>query len=183
MAAIKHFALFSLLAVYSGCATYQIGGETFSSPEDALWRQSELAAAALEQILPTTQAPDGHALILLPSMFEIEHNFANIRALGSGISEKQVEFLTSGIDKQLVLVANAIKRRRIFDSVTIMRHDGDPGMAPIEGYDCLIFADVDGWSFKARSDKRATRVESDKTLPSFLDVIERLARDATTTGY
>jgi hypothetical protein len=166
-----------------GCASYMVGKEKFSSGDKALQRQSEILTAALERVTPTPQPVHGRAMVLLPSPAEIQRHHIQIRGDPARLSTEQLDYVRTTTDNSCQFVANAIKKRGLFDSVTVTRHEGNPAMSSIGDADYLIYADVDGWFIQGKQDGRASRIQGDLSQSlSFLDSLEQLARKQSDKG-
>ena len=75
-------------------------------------------------------------------------------------------------------MADSIRKRGIFDSVSVARHNGNPASFTTEDYEFIIFLDVDGWYIRMKDKARPISLPIDKSKPvgaprvlSFLDVL------------
>ncbi len=179
------FFLFGVMCVgflAGGCAgpSYTIGKEKFSSAEQALQRQSEILAAALDKVTAATQPVHGRALVLLPSDAEIRRHYIRTTGNAALLKADQLDYVGTYVRNDNQCVADAIKKRAIFDSVTIQQHDGNPGMSAFGDSDYLVYRDVDGWFFKGKNDRKAFPIQGD--VNHILDSIEYVAGKSSTTS-
>jgi hypothetical protein len=167
-----------------GCgARYMTGGETFSSSSEALQKQTENLAHILDKITPTDNPVHGSALVLIPSDVEIHKNYIKFEGNASRIQKEQLDWLITSVTNDCQSAANAIRKRGIFDSVAVERHNGNPASFPIGNYDYLIFADVDGWFIRGKNNPRPISLPFDKNISdetsrrlAFLDLISQQAK-------
>ncbi len=172
----------SLSLLLNSCGmTYKIGEKSFSSSEEALKWQSDMFADYINQITPAPHPVGGIALILIPSDDEIVRNYINY---GRRSSKDGIEYIRTATRNSMQLNADAIIRRRIFNSVRIDRHDGNPANVSVGENDFLIFGDVDGWSIKGKGKSQIIPITVDKSksvgmerLIAFLDAVFRAADD------
>lgn len=178
------FLLF--LVLLAGCgAHYTYGGVSFSSSSEALTRQNEIHSNALNKITPTNNPVHGTALILLPSDVEIHKNYITVSGDGynwSILGKEQIDYVITSTNNYFQYMADAIKKRGLFDSVSIERHNGNPASHPVGNYDYLVFIDVDGWFVRDRNNPRSLLVLVDKSISddtsrtlSFLDSLYQQA--------
>ena len=167
----KTCVLYILSAIVSasliGCgARYMMGGETFSSSSEALQRQSENLARVLDNITPTDKPVHGRGLVLFPSDVEILKNhikFSN-SSFKNSLQKEQIDYLVSATRNDFQFMADAIRNRGIFVSVSVERHAGNPASFCTWDYDFMIFADIDGWFVKGREYQLPLAVVFDKSL-------------------
>jgi hypothetical protein len=171
--------------LFSGCASYRIGDEHFSSSTAALDRQAELYAGILGQVQPMSSPVGGSALILLPSELEIRRNYIKY---GPGTSPEDtneaLKFVVTSTHKNFQFMADAIRKRRLFDSVAVAFQDANPATYPIGEHDFLVFVDIDGWFVTDKGGARPRSVAMDRsrpvdlaTLSTFLNGLERHASE------
>lgn len=127
---------------------YTIGNEEFRSASEALQRQKDLFSNVIKEIKPTQKPVGGTALIAIPSDAEIQNNYI-IHGIKS--RQEQIDFVIAASGNNSLFIANAIAKRRIFDSVSVVKHNGNPASYPIGNSDFIIFNDVDGWFIKGKS--------------------------------
>ncbi len=182
-----HLSLFIAIALFvSGCGPrYKIGGETFSSPSEALTKQQEIEARSLPEITPTDNHVGGTALILIPSDIEIQNNY--LRQHGNfayGPKKEDIDWLVTSIRNVFLFTADSIKKREIFNSISVDRHNGNPASNSGGENDYIVYVDVDGWYIKSKNNPHALRVPFDNTKPAgtprsiaFLDLLSQQARE------
>ena len=181
-----------------GCAPYRIGHEKFSSSTAALRRQAELDVDILSQIQPVSSPVARSASILLPSDVELRRNYIQRRdhdltnMSGSwSVSLKGASWLAGGVPgaltfaltasaKHFQLVSDAIRKRQLFDSLSVAFHDGNPGTYSIGQHDFLAFVDVDGWFVRGKGASQPRPVALDESKPAsfstigaFLEALQR----------
>jgi hypothetical protein len=140
------------IAILAGCTRYTVHGETFGSSSEALQKQSEIHAHILNKITPTDKPVHGTALVLIPSDVEIHKNY--IRSGSNPSIREQIDYLIMGSKNNFQCMADAIRKRGIFDSISVERHNGNPATFPLGDYDFMVIADVDGWSIKSKAAPR-----------------------------
>lgn len=181
-----HLSLFIAMIVFiTGCGPrYKVGGETFSSPSEALNKQQELASRYIAEITPTDNHVGGAALILIPSDVVIQNNYIKHGTTAYGPKKEGMDWLVTTSKNVFLFMADSIKKRNIFDSVSVDRHNGDPASYYSDKYDFVVYADVDGWYIKSKNNPRALRLPMDNTKASgtprniaFLDLISQRARE------
>jgi hypothetical protein len=145
-----------LLATYCiGCGErYFVGKESFSSTSEALKRQNETFSQVLGTITPTDKPAHGTALVLHPSDTDIHKNYIKYAYNASHMSKEGIDYLTAFTRNGHQFVADAIRKKEIFDSVVVERHNGNPAFYPIRNFDFLIFRDIDGWFIKNKDKPR-----------------------------
>lgn len=134
-----------------------------------LQKQTENLSRALDEITPTNDSVHGSALVLLPSDVEIQKNYINYSEFGFGnnpprtiIPEKTLNWMITMTRNNFQFTADAIRKRGIFDSVSVAYQNGNPASFPIGDYDYIVFLDVDGWFLRARNDPKALPISFDK---------------------
>lgn len=174
--------LFSLLLILSGCATYTVGQEKFSSSSKAMHRLDQVLAEALEGVTPTAHPAHGTALVLVPSRAEIQRHYLQFRGDPSQTRPEHLEYMTTFADKSIRIVAAAITKRQIFDSTSTAPHEGNPESATTE-CDHLVYLHPEGWFLKNKPDAQATRIPVDPSeIQHFLDSLEQLARGSSASS-
>jgi len=177
-------AILTTLLLITGCgARYTFNSETFSSSSEALQKQSEVFSHSLDKVTPTDTSVHGKALILIPSDTEIHKNYIRLGTDASRLEKEQIDYLIAVVANDCQFTANYIRKRAIFDSVSLARHNGNPASFPIGDYDFVVFVDVDGWSIKGKDSPRAIQILIDKSIAdadsrilAFLDLLGREAR-------
>jgi hypothetical protein len=171
-----------IYTVIVGCATYNVGDESFSSSTAALQRHNEILSNVLAGIQPTDHPVHGKALFLLPSDNEIQKNYIPWGNNASKFEKEQVDYLIAFVRNDKQLIAYATRKREIFDSIEIEKHNGSPSSHPIGIYDYIVFLDVDGWFIKEKKDSKILQIFMDKSKPlgtpriiSILDSINKQA--------
>jgi hypothetical protein len=137
-----------------GCATYKMGDKTFHSSSEALKEEADILSGALDSVTSTEDPVHGIALVLLPSDMEIRKNY--IRFLGNPyqVGEEQIKFVITGQNNFFQFLADSIRKRGIFDSVSVAYQNGNPASFPIGNNDYVAFVDVDGWFLKTRNNPK-----------------------------
>jgi hypothetical protein len=136
-----------------GCSNYYwIGDEAFRSKEKALQRADELNSDCLDSITPTKTPVGGSALVVLPSAARIERTGIKI---GGSVSEDIVDFEATAYVKNVQSMADAIKKRSIFDKTDIVSSDA-PETSDFNGHNYLVYLylespDVFQWYMKSRT--------------------------------
>jgi hypothetical protein len=133
--------------------------------------------------VPKLSPLHGQALVLIPSTDEVIKNYIRIMGGANMITVDQIDFLVTMTENSHQFIADAIKARNIFNSVTVDSHSGNPALIPVENYNYLIYLDVDGWFIKGRGEKLGRRIPYDQansqivsqTL-TFLESLEQLAK-------
>ncbi len=131
------------------------GGVTFS---EALQRQNERLSLMLNDIKQTDHPVHGKALFLLPSDREIQKNHIRIGNNASQVSQEVIDYIVSVTRNSHQSMADATRKRGIFDLVTVGQHNGNPASSPIDKYDFVIYVDVDGWFIKGEKGPRAMSI-------------------------
>jgi hypothetical protein len=137
-----------------GCATYKVGDKTFHSSSEALKEQADILSGALDRITSTEDPVHGMVLVLLPADMEIRKNYIRFTGNPSQISEEQMKFVITAQKNFFQFLADAIRKRGIFDSVSVAYQGGNPASFPIGNNDYIAFVDVDGWFLKARNNPK-----------------------------
>lgn len=177
-----HFLCIALSIILLGCGgRYTIGGETFSSGSEALQKQTEILAHALAEITPTDNPVHGTVLVIFPSDVEIQKNY--IRFVNpSRIQQEPIDFIITSVKTNSQFMADAIRKRGIFDSVSVERHNGNPASFPIGDYDYMVFIDVDGWFIRGKDNPRGLPITVDKSksdgAPRTLSFLDSLSQQA-----
>jgi hypothetical protein len=182
------FLVFSVLplVIISGCgARYTVNGETFGSSSEALQKQGEIMAHVLNKITPTNNPVHGKALVLIPSDVEIQKNYIRSGSNASGFVMERIDYLIMSLNKDFQFMADTIRKRGIFDSISVERHNGNPATFPLGDYDFMVIRDVDGWAIKSKAAPRPLPIalekldknnpDSDARIFSFLDSISQQA--------
>jgi hypothetical protein len=154
---LRYIILVLVLVVFAtslltGCVSYRLGSKRFDSPEEALNFQSKIFSEAKSMIRPSQNRVGGTALILIPSDDELVRNYIRFEP---GAKKESIEFLVFTTRNFIQFQAEATTIRRIFDSVEVKRHEGNPANKVVENNDFLIFLDVDGWHIKGRNKPRS----------------------------
>lgn len=152
--------LISIVMFTTGCAHYKVGDKTYHSRSEALKETTKILSYALDGITPTDTPVHGTILVLLPSDDEIHKRYyMNYTGNPSRISEEQIKYAITVIRSHFQFVADAIRKRGIFDSVSVAYQNGNPASFPIGDYDYLVFEDVDGWFLRARDNPKPFLLE------------------------
>ncbi len=179
-----HFLCVVLFIILLGCgARYKIAGESFSSSSEALQKQTENLAHILNEITPTDNPVHGTVLVIFPSDVEIQKNYIRYGDNPSRVQQEHIDFFITTIKTNAQFMADAIRKKGIFDSVAIERHNGNPASYPIGDYDYMVFVDVDGWFIRGKDNPRGLPITVDKgksvgapaTL-AFLDLLSQQAK-------
>ena len=181
---INCVALLTTLVLITGCgASYTFNGEKFSSSSEALQKQSEIFSHSLDKVTPTDKFVHGNALVLIPSDVEIHKNYIRLGYNASRLEKEQIDYLITVVANNCQYMANIIRKRAIFDSLSVARHNGNPASFLIGDYDFMVFVDVDGWSIKGKYNPRTIQVPFDKSITdrdsrilAFLDLLGKQAR-------
>ena len=154
-------------ALATGCGMrYKVANETFSSSTKALRRQSEIYANALDTVTAVDAPIHGNVLVILPSPEEIRRSYLILGGNARLLGETPFGFAIASYENENNLIPSALTRSKIFDSIAIERHNGNPASYPIGDNDYLIFRDVDGWFIRSKSSPRALAIMPDQMPPS-----------------
>ena len=104
------------LVISIGCMSYKIGEESFNSSSEALQRQAEIFSNIIKEIKANQNHVGGTALIIIPSDVEIQKNYIKY---GGRTSQESLDFVTAASRNTFQFTADAIAKRRIFDSVSV----------------------------------------------------------------
>lgn len=170
-----------IVLVVGGCATHRIGNESFSTAaSEALQKQTENFARILNEITATDKPVHGAVLVLFPSDVEIQTSYLGWTSNSYRLEKERVDFMVAAITNNYQFIADVTRKRGIFDTVGIERHNGKPASFPIGNYDYVLFADVDGWFIRGRGDQRMLPIAADASQPSgaprTLSFLESLSR-------
>jgi hypothetical protein len=144
-----------------------MGGKTFHSSSEALKEQADILSGVLDRIGPTEAPAHGIVLVLLPADKEIRKNYIRFTGNPSQVSEEQMKFVITAGKSFFQFMADAIRKRGIFDSVSVAYQDGNPASFPIGNNDYIAFVDVDGWFLRARNNPKPLLIfqSLDKSKP------------------
>jgi len=161
--------------------SYTIGNEEFRSASEALQRQTNLFSNIIKDIKPNQNPVGGTALIAIPSDVEIKNSYINY---GINTPQKHIDFAIAASGNNSLFIADAIAKRHIFDSVSVVKHNGNPTSYPMGNSDFMIFNDVDGWFIKGKSKPLIIPLMFDKNKPggvqrteAFLDELSKQAQN------
>lgn len=166
-----------------------------------LQKQSENLSHALARISPSTDRAHENVLVLLPSDVEILKHYLQF-AVSLQLSDVEIQkncisylydkkllrddwhihndtdysnFSITVAKNNLQFVVDAIRKRGIFDSVSVAYQNGNPASFPIGEHDYLVFVDVDGWFIKGRNNPKPLAISFEKTkLP--LEMLQQQAK-------
>jgi hypothetical protein len=155
-------SLLLVLVIAVGCASYKIGKESFNSSSEAIQKQTEIFSDIIKEIKPNQNPVGGAALIIIPSDVEIQKNYIKY---GSRTRQESLDFVIAASRNTFQFSADAIAKRRIFDSVSVARHNGNPASYPFGNNDFIIFMDVDGWFIKEKNKTLIIPLTIDKNKP------------------
>jgi hypothetical protein len=173
----------TLIVLITGCgAYYMMNGEKFSSSSEALQKQSEILSNSLDKVAPTENSVHGTALVLIPSDVEIQKNYIILGNNAYRFEKEQIDYMITSTANDCQFMANAIRKRAIFDSVSVARHNGNPTSFPIGDNEFVVFLDVDGWFVKGKDSPRALQLPFDPKISdidsrrfAFLDSLSKQA--------
>jgi hypothetical protein len=176
---VSLFFCFLSLLILEGCgARYMIGDETFSSSSEALQRQSVILSHTLDAITQTNNPVHGNALFIFPSDAVIQRDYIRLR-----VGQEQIDFLMTASKNSMQFIGEAIRKRGLFDSVSIARHNGNPESYPVGNYDYVVFRDIDGWFIRGRNNPRGLPITVDMSkyidasrVSVFLDTLSQQAQ-------
>lgn len=167
----------TMLAVLTlaGCGLKSnYNGTVYGRPEEALKAYGNDLNDRLAKVKPTNNRIGGKALVSLPGATKLkEIGFAGVKEsypdLSPDVLEKNFEYTAARADAHNGFMADALKKRGIFDDVTVIRSDA-PEKADISGYDYLIYLSVPG----PYQDQWYIRFGKNAPMPIYLDYsIER----------
>lgn len=185
----KIFICFCFLTTISLTAcqtmTYTYKGVKYDTPELVLSAQDVNNEEILNKITPTKNKIGGSAIAILPSISLFEKN--GVKVTGKPNPELVKFTATSGL-KDLMLIANALKKRQIFSSVKITESDNPESVDFSE--DVAVYYTMPGfglgqWLLKKKGSQPGEPVpitfDSSLSLPelkilSMLGNIERIAK-------
>jgi hypothetical protein len=181
---INCVALLTTLVLITGCgARYILNGEKFSSSSEALQKQSEIFSHSLDKVTPTDNPVHGNALVLIPSDVEIHKNYIRLGYNASRLEKEQIDYVITAEANDFQFMATVVRKKAIFDSVSVARHNGNPASFPIGDYDFVVFVDVDGCFIKGKDYPKAIQIPVDKSISdialrrqAFLDLLGKQAR-------
>jgi hypothetical protein len=173
-----------MVIILTSCGTrYKIQGETFSSSSEALQKQASIFSKFLDDVKPIDNPIHGTVLVLIPSDAEIQKNFIRFSHNAGNIKKEIVDFLISRYRNFLQFPAEAIRKRNLFESIIVDRHNGNPMSFLIGGFDYVVFADVDGWYLRIKGNPIPLAIPFDNTesidlnhILIFLDSIDQQAK-------
>jgi len=182
------FALLALGLLNQGCVTtYKVGKKSFGTRAAA---EEELAMQinqTLEGITPTTSPVGGSALVAIPTLEHIEQHGIKFTGNRAVISRNQIDFLKYAQMSARESMVTALKKRQIFDSVTLVHNDA-PQFTSLADYDYFIYLynpspESAQWYIKSWQSETAEPIVMDMSQPaglprtlSWLDYIEKLVR-------
>jgi hypothetical protein len=178
-----------LIFFISACASYRIWDETFSSRDAAVQRQMTVQSKVISEISPTDNPVHGNAILLYPSEDEIIKSHIKHEGMKHGISPSTIDyernegllFLIQISLNNFEFAANAIRKRKIFDSISIEPHSGQPASYVTSYLDYIIFYDVDGWFIKGKNHPKPLPIIIDKNVPLKSQIpifLDRLSQNA-----
>lgn len=178
-----HLYLFTVIIIFvSGCMIVVPG--TLYVPQEFQTKQIEMQSLYLSKITPTDNHVGGTALLLIPSEVEIQNNYLQHGNTARRLNKESIDYQINIISNTYLFTADVIRKREIFNSISVDRHNGDPASYSGGEYDFVVYVDVDGWYIKSKNNPRALRVPFDNTKPegtprtvSFLDLLSQLARE------
>ena len=132
--------------------------ETFESSSEALQNRADI----LNKITPTVNPVHGTALVLVPSAVEINKNYIRSGFNAIYSDKEQIDSLIKSGSNYFQFIADAIQKRRIFDSVAVEHHNGNLASVPFGDYDFMVIADVDGWTIRSKATPRPLSIAQDK---------------------
>lgn len=176
----------SIAILLTGCAQYRIvnGGETetFYSSAAASDRLKEIYSKILSGIILTDDPIHGSAMILIPSDDEILKNRIRFNQDSAKLSNEIIEWVVKSENEYLQFLAESIRKRGLFDSVSIGRFHGNPDSLSMGKFDFQLFFDVDGCFIRSRRVSKAMAIPFIKSRPikdatqAFLDDLSQKAK-------
>lgn len=145
--------------------------------------QQDDISRVIAEISPTDNPLGGRALVVLQSRRSIEEK--EITTTGH-TKRDDIEYVISTIEAGRDTMAEILKRRKIFEEVSVTKSD-HPETVTSSEYDVIIYLSVSGpnqkqWFLRASSDDESIPIYMDKSLPvgtqrslSWLDYIEKIA--------
>lgn len=184
----KIVVICGIVVILCGCAhtIYTYGRAKYASSEAALKAQQDDISRMIAEISPTDNSLGGRALVVLPSQRLIEEK--GIKTTGH-VKRDDIEYVISTIKVGQDAMAEMLKRRKIFEEVSITRSD-QPETVTSSGYDIVIYLLVSGpnqkqWFLRTSSNDESIAIYMDQSLPvgaqralSWLDYIEKIAGEA-----
>ncbi len=175
-----------------GCQTiqYRIGQESYSSAEQALHRLEQINSDVLASISPTTTPIHATAKVVIPTLDRIQRTGIKMTGkMTADFMRKSVDYSIKSSDKNSEFMFKAIEKRKIFDSVSLIRNPS-PEEASAEGCDYVIYLvnpnpDLIQWYVKGKDWKSGRPIHFDASKPlgtartiSWLDNLEESVRSA-----
>jgi hypothetical protein len=155
--------LTALLLLTTGCgSSYGYNGRRYGSSSEALQAQATMCSAVLDSVNPTDSPVGGSVLVLIPSDLELQKHYFHSSLDPAGIPKQAIEYLITSTVSDLRCRVDCIRKDKLFDQVSLARHDGNPALAALKDNDYILFMDVDGWSIKTRDSQRTLLVSVDK---------------------
>ena len=130
------------------------------------------------KITPVQNPIGGTALVLIPSDVEIQRNFIKYQGDPSKLSQEGSDFIISSVRNNCKFMADAIVKRHIFTSVSVVRHDGNPAQFPLGANDFLVFLDIDGWFIRGKAESKPLSVTPSGKMPTFPIFLDALYQQA-----
>ena len=130
-------SLCGLFSAASSCtrAQFGYGGTLYPSAGAALEAQRRQNASTLSEIPRSTNPVDGRALLVLPSRALIRQR--GIRTTGPP-TEEQIEFIVTAVEVGYDNMADALRKRQIFDDLTVKKSDEPESVKP-DKHDVIIY--------------------------------------------
>ena len=175
---VKRLAFMVVIIVtLGGCGlNCNYNGKVYNSSDKAMKAYSKDLNDRLEKIKQTDKHIGGKALVALPNATILEEtcsagvkeNWPDVNPRDS-FYRKRIAYTVLRADAHYGFMADAVKKRGIFDDVTVIRSDA-PEKADISGYDYLIYLSVSG----PYKDQWYLRFGKNAPMPIYLDYsIER----------
>jgi len=123
-------------------------GKVYGSPDEAMKAYSKDLNDRLASIAPINNRIGGKALVALPNTAILEGTclagtLENYPDVDQDDLKERNAYTAARADAHYGFMADALKKRGVFDDVTIIR-SGAPEKADIAGYDYLIYLSVPG---------------------------------------
>jgi hypothetical protein len=167
---------------------FKLGGETFSSKEEALARMDKKVDEALSGISPSKTPLHGTATVVIPTIERIQRTGTKSWGnLSENNKMESIDYVSKYTNKSLESTYKAIEKRQIFDKVNLV-HSPTPDDASAGTGDYVIYYDnpspgLDQWYVKGKDWASPRPVNANKAIPggtqrtaSWLDDLEESIR-------
>ena len=131
--------VFSFLLL-QGCTVtqYKVAGVPYDSPEEALAVFQQIMDKQLESATVSHVKIDGDLIVIIPSKESIAKIEKQFTKRPRGITDQEAKYFSGSIDIKNQYVFNSIKKREIFNRITLV-HSDNPESESIQNYDYKLY--------------------------------------------